>query len=90
MPPVSLLLVLFKPFLQGNGLLALLAGRVLIPDTPKLFAGGVLGLSATSAVARFISPQTSLGLAGTSLLPTGLYAMVMAASLWRQSRREVE
>lgn len=68
------------------GWLTLLAGRVVMPATPYLFAAGVTGLSASSQFVRFVNPNTVAALVGTALVPVGIYIIVIAASLWRHSR----
>jgi len=68
------------------GWLALLAGRIIMSDAPKLFACGVVGLSASSLVIRLLSPLSDAGLVSVSLLPVGLYVIVMGMSLWHPSR----
>ena len=68
------------------GWLTLLAGRAVIPDAARLFAGGVTGLSACSLLVRFVFPTAGAALVTTSLAPIGLYVLVIAASLWRPAR----
>jgi hypothetical protein len=68
--------------------LTLLAGRVVMPNAPVLFAGGIVALSTCSLVVRFLSSLTDMMLWGAALLPIGLYLLVTAVSLWRQSRIE--
>jgi len=63
-----------------------LAGRVVMPNAPGLFAGGTVGMSAASLVIRFLSPRTNTTLVCTALLPVGLYVLVMAVEYWRRLR----
>ncbi|NLE57872.1 MAG: hypothetical protein GX616_05890, partial [Planctomycetes bacterium] len=66
--------------------LTLLAGRVVMSDAPRLFASGIVALSACSLVIRFLSPLSASGLVAVGLLPIGCYVIVMGISLRRQSR----
>jgi hypothetical protein len=67
--------------------LAFLAARVVMPVSPVLFAGGLLGISACSLVVRLATPPVSGAvLWGLALLPVLLYLAVMTASLRRVLR----
>lgn len=65
------------------GWLLLLAGRILMPVGPKLFAFGVLVLSAISLVVRYAGPLGESAMLGLSFVPAGAYAAVMALSIRR-------
>ncbi len=82
----GLTLVVELPAVALFAWLTLLAGRVLLPNGPGLFACGVTILSACSLVIRFLSPLSAAGLLGVSLLPVGCYVVVTGLSLWRHSR----
>lgn len=68
------------------GWLTWLAGRVVIPDAPALFAGGLVGLSACSLITGPVTPLTDSTLLLASLLPVTGYLILGAISLWRHVR----
>ncbi|MAE67025.1 MAG: hypothetical protein CMJ18_22420 [Phycisphaeraceae bacterium] len=65
------------------GWLTLLAGRVIMPIAPRLFAFGAVGISASSLFLKLFSPQSEVALIGMAMLPAGLYAATMIATLRR-------
>lgn len=68
--------------------LTLLAARAILPDSPKLFASGMVTISFCSLVIRFLSPFSMSQLLVPSLLPVGLYVAVTSLLLRRHSRAE--
>ena len=60
------------------GWLTFLAGRVVMPSAPLIYAGGVIAISSSSLVMPFLSFISGTTLVGTALWPVGFYVMAMA------------
>lgn len=69
------------------GWLLLLAGRILVPTTPRLFALGIIGLSVFSLLARHARLAGPEGSIWFCFAPVGLYAAIMALSVRWESKR---
>ncbi|MBN1490753.1 MAG: hypothetical protein JXA69_12620 [Phycisphaerae bacterium] len=74
------------PTIALFGWLTFLAGRVVMPRSPVLFAAGVVGLSFTSLIIPFVALETELQVVRAAGVPIGLYVVMMTLSLFRQAR----
>lgn len=63
--------------------LALLAGRVVMPAMPKLFAAGVVSMAVSTLIVRILAPATAGSILAVGAIPVGLYLFVMGLSYRR-------
>jgi hypothetical protein len=66
--------------------LTFLAGRIIMAPQPRLFAGGIVGLSSFSLAVRALSPLGDTRATILAAAAAALYGAIMAAALRRESR----
>jgi hypothetical protein len=69
------------------GWLSYRAARVVMPAMPRLFASGVVAISASSLVIPYFAPLTGGSLWGMAILPVVAFVGVMGVSFRRLARR---